>query len=295
MISRQDLNDYGNRNRTLNNMASNELSGYMRALNYEDPESAQTALLRVTLAIMQTYGAALAQNSTQFFETTNSLTAVSTTEVVEKTLFSEAQLAALKSAVAFAVSLAAAGAVAYATKALVQKVRTRLKVIPFVVMERNAERHGLKYARVPRGETTCEFCTMLASRGFVYNSRESASGHSIGREGFPIDAVHDDCDCEIVCEKDEEIEDYDPGFYYEEYSEARDIVEPGAWERWQALSEEEQDYFGSFNEFLEKSILAQMRSMRSGTYFKDHEPAVPKTQFASNIIPEEVRDKIKSE
>ncbi|MEE8739037.1 MAG: hypothetical protein SOI66_09060 [Bifidobacterium sp.] len=46
-----------------------------------------------------------------------------------------------------------------------------------------------RWARVPRGAVTCAFCLMLASRGFVYLSDESAGLHN---------AFHTHCDCDIV-------------------------------------------------------------------------------------------------
>lgn len=59
-------------------------------------------------------------------------------------------------------------------------------------MSRNAVRDGrkgAKFARVPQGAETCAFCVMLASRGFVYASKETAGefGH-----------FHDHCDCKVV-------------------------------------------------------------------------------------------------
>lgn len=45
----------------------------------------------------------------------------------------------------------------------------------------------VRYARVPVGAETCTFCTMLAARGFVYWSMESA-GH----------ADHRGCDCLVI-------------------------------------------------------------------------------------------------
>lgn len=72
-----------------------------------------------------------------------------------------------------------------------------------------------RFARVPRGQTTCAFCTMTASRGFVYHS-ESSAGVS--------DKFHDDCDCQVVMSWDRDtphIEGYDPDRLYELYSSAR--------------------------------------------------------------------------
>lgn len=64
---------------------------------------------------------------------------------------------------------------------------------------------GVRFARVPVGAETCAFCIMLASRGFVYYSKESATGNG---------HVHPNCDCKIVPGFDGDvIEGYDPSVY----------------------------------------------------------------------------------
>ena len=70
-----------------------------------------------------------------------------------------------------------------------------------------------RYARVPTGSETCDFCLMLASRGFVYNSQSTASmGH-----------VHSGCDCRIVAGwGGMEVEDYDPRSIYDRWQDAID-------------------------------------------------------------------------
>ena len=72
-------------------------------------------------------------------------------------------------------------------------------------MLRAAERdqaHGVRFARVPSGTETCAFCRMLASRGFVYWSRETAGA---------LDHFHRGCDCRVVASDDPEgVEGYDP-------------------------------------------------------------------------------------
>ena len=77
----------------------------------------------------------------------------------------------------------------------------------------NAARDPLKprYARVPTGAETCEFCTMLASRGFVY-----ATAASAGSNGH----YHPGCDCRIVPGfSGATVEGYDPDAYFEMYVE----------------------------------------------------------------------------
>lgn len=83
---------------------------------------------------------------------------------------------------------------------------------------RNARRDpsNPRWARVPRGAKTCAFCTMLASRGWVYASEKTAGGAG--------NRFHHDCDCEIVPafgDADPKIDGYDPDHLLELYNEAR--------------------------------------------------------------------------
>jgi len=65
-----------------------------------------------------------------------------------------------------------------------------------------------RFARVPSGEDTCEFCLMLASRGFVYHTEVTASH------------AHANCDCRIIPSwKSEVVEGYDPDELYALYKD----------------------------------------------------------------------------
>ena len=67
-----------------------------------------------------------------------------------------------------------------------------------------------KYARVPSGSETCNFCLMLASRGFAYTSRDAASH------------AHPECDCRVVQGYDGmEVEGYDPDALYSDYLDGK--------------------------------------------------------------------------
>lgn len=77
-------------------------------------------------------------------------------------------------------------------------------------VEANARRDPKRprWARVPTGPETCEFCIMLASRGFVYRSEDVASH------------AHANCDCRVVPSWDGDkaaIEGYDPDAYYRQW------------------------------------------------------------------------------
>ncbi len=83
----------------------------------------------------------------------------------------------------------------------------------------NAQRDSRKprYARVPDGSETCDFCLMLASRGFVYRNDVAASH------------AHSGCDCRVVPSwRAYEVEGYDPVAIYGRWQEA---IEAKAEER----------------------------------------------------------------
>ena len=67
-----------------------------------------------------------------------------------------------------------------------------------------------KYARVPTGAETCDFCLMLASRGFVYHTESSAA----------VDHTHEHCDCRCTPGWDgDEVEGYDTQAIYDRWQE----------------------------------------------------------------------------
>lgn len=79
-----------------------------------------------------------------------------------------------------------------------------------------------RYARVPTGAETCDFCLMLASRGFVYHSTSSAA----------VDHTHDRCDCRVVPGfPGDEVEGYDPEEIYSRWQGQLDALASDRAER----------------------------------------------------------------
>lgn len=68
------------------------------------------------------------------------------------------------------------------------------------------------YARIPAGSETCQFCLMLASRGFVYSSAKSAG---------ELDHYHANCDCRVTpgWGSNPQVEGYDPEAIYDKWQE----------------------------------------------------------------------------
>lgn len=83
----------------------------------------------------------------------------------------------------------------------------RLVMQPFrdtVFQSGDADPFRPRFARVPVG-VTCRFCTMVASRGFVYASADTAGA---------ANRWHDNCNCMVV-----------PGYSPDDYPEGYDVEE----------------------------------------------------------------------
>lgn len=119
----------------------------------------------------------------------------------------------------------------------------------------------IKFARVPTGPT-CPFCIMLASRGFVYATPETAG---------EFKQYHDKCDCRIIAGYDGlQVEGYDYEKMYEHYKSCRDTVTNAGgtdpvWRMWERMSDDEKSQYvdargreKSYSKFLESQILQEM-------------------------------------
>lgn len=121
---------------------------------------------------------------------------------------------------------------------------------------------GVRFARVPQGPS-CGFCIMLASRGFVYASKESAG---------QFKRFHDHCDCRIVAGMPgTTVEGYDPEGMYDRYKQCRDAITHGEvgsknpiWRDWERLTPEEQAQYADdtggdpYNNYLAYRISREM-------------------------------------
>lgn len=78
---------------------------------------------------------------------------------------------------------------------------------------------GVRFARVPTGHETCTFCLMLASRGAVYHSRQTAG---------EFNHFHRHCDCKVVPGFEEDpmaalVEGQDPARLYDLWVQFNEI------------------------------------------------------------------------
>lgn len=77
----------------------------------------------------------------------------------------------------------------FARQTIVQNTRR-------VARSRRRGHDKARWIRVPTGDKTCAWCMMLASRGPVYYTEDTAGGDEF--HGTEMDRFHSYCDCEIV-------------------------------------------------------------------------------------------------
>lgn len=116
-----------------------------------------------------------------------------------------------------------------------------------------------KYARVPTGDETCDFCLMLASRGFVYSSEATAGA-------VKLDHYHSGCDCRVVCQwGGGGVEGYDTQAIYDRWQNAVDALAAERAEKRGTTVEEEREkiFRGYANSAKHAKKLARMRAGKS--------------------------------
>ena len=195
-------------------LAMRDLERVWRSLDLSDPYAAARALERVWAELIGLYGEVTATLAADRFEDLTGLPAV-----MVRPVDPERAEARMRWAVG---PLFDGDGDAWARLALL--VDELVKQPGRSTMIRSAREHGIRYARVPVGDT-CAFCLMLASRGAVYASAASAGD---GRK------FHGDCDCDVQPVKtDSDLdrlrsEGYDPDALREQYLDARKAAGSGS-------------------------------------------------------------------
>ena len=169
-------------------------------------------VLQILATVMPTYTTMAAQASADFYDAARELVVGEKMGAQAISGYDEAKTAgAVRAFVRFVVD----GHVDTFNEQVLQRVDYEMKLSAANSTIENGRRDKRKprYARVPTGSETCDFCLMLASRGFVYNSQSTASmGH-----------VHSGCDCRIVAGwGGMEVGEYDPRSIYDRWQDAID-------------------------------------------------------------------------
>lgn len=197
------------------NLAAEFLREQIAALDWSTPEQARANLLEIVPLWVQEFGDVAATIAAEWYEDTRPAvlgpyTAHTVAPASEEQI--RGSLRALLGDVADADSAAAAIAGG------VQRL-THYSGRETIARNVQLDPDEVRFARVPTGAKTCAWCEMLASRGFVYYTRETAGA---------LMQFHDGDDCAIVAswEADQEhIAGYDPDAMYERYMAARQEIE----------------------------------------------------------------------
>lgn len=171
-------------------------------------------IVQALRAIMPTYTDAAAQAGADLYD---AVRAAAVGEAMGAAAISGYEPDATEGAVrAFVQDIVDGKAVEQFNAKVLDRVDRDIRRAENVSVAENASRDPLKpkYARVPTGAETCEFCLMLASRDFVYTSRGAASH------------AHPRCDCRVVQGyPGMEVEGYDPEAYLEMWRKSEELKE----------------------------------------------------------------------
>ena len=178
----------------------------------ENVAQCRDLVIQALAAVMPTYTTMAAQASADFYDAARELVVG---EKMGAQAISDFDMRKTEGAVRSFVRFVLDGRVDTFNDQVLQRIDYEMKRSANMSVVENGRRDPKKvrYARVPTGAETCDFCLMLASRGFVYQSEGTAgAGHT-----------HYACDCRITPGWDGmEVEDYDPRSIYDRWQDAID-------------------------------------------------------------------------
>lgn len=217
MVDPSIYTDYYKSVKSCSQAAQREFSKIWAILDFGDLGWSRTLLLELLPGVVSKYGDAAATAAAEMYE---AVCLAETGKAVVAEL-AEPSVKKIRRSVQYASSIMAKGDFQKAFSELRKAVDYYVKDPARMTVENSAKRDGARWARVPTGPETCEFCVMLASRGFVYHSETTAKG----KHGY-----HTDCDCMPVpsFKADTVVPDYDPDHYYQMY---RQMEDKSKWNR----------------------------------------------------------------
>lgn len=221
MTTRADLNELSAYGARAVELARAELNAFFYGLDLAKPELARDALLEFMPMLAQEYGDAAAAAAAEWYEAQRAAQVAGRYAAVLGETVPDAQV---QGSVRYAAGHLFGDDPAQTLEVLSGALQRFVLYGSRDTIARNAGRDPARprFARVPTGAKTCAWCTMLASRGFVYMTRETA--------GMARDHYHDDCDCQVVADFSKDaahIEGYDPDGMYDMYLAARQSAGSG--------------------------------------------------------------------
>lgn len=215
MVRRSDVDRYARAANTISDQAVNDLNKVLDLVAGLPVEEARDELLAILPDLVDYYGDTLAVVAAEWYEQIREDPSKFSTVLADAYPTEQVQ-----GTVQYAGKFLAAGDEDAARELLAGAMQRWIMYSGRETVARNVALDPSKprFARVPVGET-CAWCDMLASRGWVYHSKETA-----GING----GYHDRCNCQIVpsWESGEaHLEGYDPDDLYDKYMAARQEIE----------------------------------------------------------------------
>lgn len=235
------LDNYERMLAELDYLQKDDVGAYLEALDFSDPSAIASKLIEVFEAYTQGYTELAAELAASFYEMIRSEQIGGTYTAMRNTGRNPAATEGAVRGIIF--GSANPNAI---PSLLLQHESYELRRAAGQNTIINTEHDPLKprYARVPMPSTAysngCPFCRMLASRGFVYHTKESAG---------ELDHYHADCHCKVVPSWDSSgVENYDPKKYFEEYEESKmadngyiEEVMGQSGQKWKAAAQKAKD------------------------------------------------------
>lgn len=224
----------------------------------ENVAQCRELVIQALSAVMPTYTTMAAQASADFYDAARELAVGERLGAQAISGYDEAKTAgAVRAFVRFVVD----GRVETFNEQVLQRIDYEMKRSAGESMFANGRRDPRKpkYARVPTGAETCDFCLMLSSRGFVYSSEATAGA-------VKLDHYHSGCDCRVVCQWDGGgVEGYDTQAIYDRWQDAVDtIAEERAERRGTTVEEERAAIFRGYSSSAKHAKkVARMRAGKS--------------------------------
>lgn len=192
----------------------------LERLDWNDVAACRDTVVQVMQTVLREYGAVSAQAAADFYDASR-LEEIG--EAVGATAHAGLDPKATEGAVRAFVNYAVSGNFGSFNRKCLDRIDYELKCAAANSAKYNGlrDRRRPRFARVPSGSETCRFCIMLASRGPVYTSRDSAGANN---------HFHPNCDCRIVpfwdavgsgpsryASTGTTVEGYDPDELYDRY------------------------------------------------------------------------------
>lgn len=212
MATRADVELLRSANRGVVALATRDLQAFWSSLNLDRPEAARDALLRFIPTLVARYGEAAATVAADWYDDLRASARVGGSYRARIVDADEvAPVRATRYAAGHLFTSAPVGTLDYLTTAISALVLQPSR--DTLVRAAGGDPGRPRWARVPSGAETCAFCLVMASRGFVYRTAESAGDRN---------RWHGKCDCQIVPDwsDDPRLEGYDPDALYAKYEEA---------------------------------------------------------------------------